>query len=338
MLSVILTILKIIGIVLLVLLGIVILLLLLVLFVPIFYRAEGHVPRTGGNDSFDAEKIRFKASFSWMLFVIRGGIDYPDSKEFTLRLFGIKILPKKNKEADDKKEKPESEDASKESEDKVTDKEEGFSDKEGDASDKEMTSQKEEDEPAAENGILEEEKSSDSGEDNTSASTASDSGEDDSKSLLDILWDIIEKTESFLKTPQNVFEKIQYTIYRVCGKITMIKSTLENDIFKRAFELVKKRLIKIIKMILPDKCDIKVLFGSGDPADTAQIFGTYAALYPVLYDKIRLEPSFDEKVVMADGSVKGHITLFTILYGVLVCYFNRDVKKVIKRFKKILDS
>ena len=135
-----------------------------------------------------------------------------------------------------------------------------------------------------------------------------------------------------------MFEKIQYTISRVCDKIDMIKSTLENDIFKRAFELVKKKLIRIIKMILPDKCDVSIMFGSGDPAQTAEIMAGYGALYPILYNKIRFQPDFERKVVMADAHIKGHITVFTIVYSAAVCYFNKDVKKTIRRFKKIMNS
>ena len=118
----------------------------------------------------------------------------------------------------------------------------------------------------------------------------------------------------------------------------MIKSTLENDIFKRAFELVKKKLIKIIKMILPDKCDISLLLGTGDPAQTAEIMAGYGALYPYLYRKVRFQPDFERKVVMTDAHLKGHITIFTIVYSAAVCYFNKDVKKTIKRFKKIINS
>ena len=91
-------------------------------------------------------------------------------------------------------------------------------------------------------------------------------------------------------------------------------------------------------MVLPDKIRADMLFGTGDPADTAEILAAYSALYPVLYKEVSFEPDFDRKVIGADVHVKGHITLFTILYCTLVCYFNKDVKKTIKRFKKIISS
>ena len=325
LLSGVLTVLKIIGISLLVILAVVLLLLLLVLFVPIFYRGDVSVPETELDNGFDMEKVYAKISFSWLLFVIRGGLEFPKNKEFTLRVFGIKILPKKEKPGKEEKEK-----------DKDKDKEDNLTAEEGSEGKKE-----ENPEEKPQTNIEENAETTDFEENPSESEAAEDSdkeAEDEPKTFLDVLWNILDKASNILKTPINVFEKIQYTISRVCGKIDMIKSTLENDIFKRAFALVKKKLIKIIRMILPDKCDIKLLLGTGDPALTAEIMGGYGALYPYLYRKLKFEPDFERKVIMTDAHIKGHITIFTIVYSAAVCYFNKDVKKTIRRFKKIINS
>lgn len=305
-----LTVLKIIGIVLLWILLIVLFLILLVLFVPVRYKADVDIPETELDNGFDVEKIQIKAGFSWLLHLLTGGIDYPESKEFTVRVFGIRVFPRKNKEEDndfdgnlDRK--------SDENVDNYADKEEAHS---------------------SDNN------SDDLSEESSLNFTENSENETEDKALIEIITDIFEKIENILKTPQTVLEKIQYTISRVCGKIGMIKNTLENDIFKRAFSLVKRKLIKILKMILPDRIRADILFGTGDPADTAEVLAAYSALYPMLYKRVSYEPDFDRKVLKGDIHVKGHITLFTILYCVLVCYFNKDVKKTIKRFKKIFAS
>ena len=305
-----LTVLKIIGIVLLWILLIVLFLILLVLFVPVRYKADVDIPETELDNGFDVEKIQIKAGFSWLLHLLTGGIDYPASKEFTVKVFGIRVFPRKNKEEDndfegnlDKK--------SDENVDNYADKEEAHS---------------------SDNN------SDDLSEESSSNFTENSENETEDKALIEIITDIFEKIENILKTPQTVLEKIQYTISRVCGKIGMIKNTLENDIFKRAFSLVKRKLIRILKMILPDRIRADILFGTGDPADTAEVLAAYSALYPMLYKKVSFEPDFGRKVLKGDIHVKGHITLFTILYCALVCYFNKDVKKTIKRFKKIFAS
>ena len=202
-----LTVLKIIGIVLLVILAVILLLLLLVLFAPIFYKIDANVPETELDNGFDMEKVFAKVSFHWLLFVIRGGIEFPKNKEFTLRVFGIKILPKK--------EKPEKEDKKK---DKDKDK-----DKEQEADEKPV-----EDKPSEDQKEDEKPEDVKPAEEATESVTETKTEEEEPKSFLDVLWNIIDTIDNILKTPLNVFEKIRYTISRVCDKIDMIKSTLEN--------------------------------------------------------------------------------------------------------------
>ncbi len=330
------TVLKIIGIVLLWILLIVLFLILLVLFVPVRYKADANIPETELDKGFDLEKMHIKAGFSWLLHLISGGIDFPESKEFTIRVFGIKVFPRKNKDSKEKEQKTEDDLANQNLSNSIGD----------DTSKTEENIDNNEDEILDNNADKDTSLSSDNSIDNNGNAPESNSAnftensenEPEDKALIEIITDIFEKIENILKTPQTVLRKIQYTISRVCGKIGMIKTTLENDIFKRAFSLVKRKLIRILKMILPDKIKADILFGTGDPADTAEVLAVYSALYPTLYKKVLFEPDFDRKVLRADVHVKGHITLFTILYCVLVCYFNKDVKKTIKRFKKIIDS
>ncbi len=355
-----LTVLKIIGIVLLWILAIVLFLILLVLFVPVRYKADVNIPETELDKGFDVEKMHIKAGFSWLLHLLSGGIDFPENKEFTVRVFGIKVFPRKSKGKKDKDKKKEqlSEEKDKtenteliseeteeqKSEEIIEETEDSANRKEDSNSDDNLD--KIEDENIGNTTDKDESLSSDNSSDNSDDATGQNSSnctdnlekEPEDKALIEIITDIFEKIENILKTPQTVLQKIQYTISRVCDKIGMIKTTLENDIFKRAFSLVKRKLLRILKMILPDKIRADILFGTGDPADTAEILATYSALYPVLYKKVSFEPDFDRKVIGADVHVKGHITLFTILYCTLVCYFNKDVKKTIKRFKKIISS
>ena len=316
--------LKIIGIVLLIILAVLLVLLLLVLFAPVVYKVDASSPRMN-LDEFDAEKVSARARFSWLWFVIRGGIEFPEDKQFTLRVFGIKILPKKekpDKTGKDKKEEGKAEETGTEeskAEEAKTEETAASQEVNTEESEAEEIKPQEEPEVEADSSFAEEE-------------------EKEPKTFLDVLWNIFDTIDNILKTPLNVFEKIRYTISRVCGKISMIKTTLESEIFDRAFTLVKKKLIKILKMIWPDKIKADIVFGSGDPATTAEIMGAYGALYPKLYKKVRYTPDFEEKVLEGEIHLKGHITVFTLVYSAAVCYFNRDVKKVIKRFKKIINS
>ena len=338
MLTGLLTVLKIIGIALLVILALVLLILILVLFVPIRYKLDGTIPETDLEQGFDLEKIIGSASFSWLLHFISGGIQYPENKEFTVRIMGIRILPRKEKNKDKDKEKKK---RKKEESDSVNEDNSQAEDSIQNAEDTTTEGKEDTSDDAKSYAEPVESGNTNSDESDKDSSSESDTNtrtDSEDKALIEIVQDIIDKVENILKTPQNVLGKIQYTISRVCGKIGMIKTTLENDIFKRAFELVKGKLIRMIRMILPDKSKVDLMLGLGDPADTAQAMAAYGALYPVLFKSVSFRPDFDRKVIYADAHFKGHITVFTILYCVCVCYFNKDVKKVIRRFKKILNS
>lgn len=330
MLAGVLTVLKIIGIVLLWILAIILAILLLVLFVPIRYRIDGLIPETEFDQGFDVEKIKGSAKITWLFHFVSAVIAYPENKEFTLRILGIKILPKSEKK-DKEKKKDKKEKSGKKKKDKK-DKEDKV-----DVLESSVNEEIAEDNSEGVSENIDENNSSD--KENSSESDNSNIGSDEKdKAFIEVFYDFLDKVEKVLKTPQDVLQNIQYTISRVCGKIGMIKTTLENDIFKRAFELVKRKLLRLLKMILPDKTKVDLEIGLGDPADTAELMALYGALYPWIFKGVSFEPDFDRKVIYADAHFKGHITVFTVLYCLCVCYFNKDVKKVIRRFKKILNS
>ena len=324
MLAGVLTVLRIIGIVLLWILAIILAILLLILFVPIRYKLDANVPEMEFEEGFDADKISCSARITWLLHFISATIAYPDNKEFTVKILGIKILPKSEKEDDDR--------ARGEKKRKKKEK-----DKPLDSDNADIQEEKSDENPDI---VPEEKQDLEQDKEKVSESDNIDIGYEDEeeKTPIEIVLQIAEKVQNFLTTPLNVFENIRYTTSRLYDKIRMIKTTLENDIFKRAFELVKRKLIRLLKMIAPDKARVDLKLGLGDPADTAEVMALYGAFYPVIFRKVSFEPDFDRKVIYADAHFKGHITVATVLYCVGVCYFNKDVKKVIRRFKKILNS
>ena len=344
MLTGVLTVLKIIGIVLLCILAIILAILLLILFVPIRYKLDGTIPETEFDKGFDVEKIKGSAKVTWLLHFITAYIAYPDNKEFTVKILGIKIFPRPEKEEKPKKKKKDKEEAKEEEISVETADEVSVEVSEEVSEDKENTSESDNSNISyieeSDMGELENNPEEPVEEVNQEEVNQEEEAEEpeEEKALIEIITDILEKIKNILKTPKDVLVNTQYTISRLCDKIRMIKTTLENDIFKRAFELVKGKLLRLLKMILPDKTKVDLKLGLGDPADTAEVMALYGALYPMIFKEVSFEPDFDRKVVYADAHFKGHITVFTVLYCLCVCYFNKDVKKVIRRFKKILNS
>ena len=75
-----------------------------------------------------------------------------------------------------------------------------------------------------------------------------------------------------------------------------------------------------------------------DPTVTADIFSAYGVLYPILAGRVYIQPEFERSVISGNVYIKGKIRILTILWAAGVLYFKKDVRKTIKRFKKILHS
>ncbi|WP_026509263.1 DUF2953 domain-containing protein [Butyrivibrio sp. LC3010] len=359
-----LTVLKIIGIVLGSILALTLLIILLILFVPVRYKVDALIQETDLEK--DADKLKDNisacASFSWLLHFISGGISYPESKEFYIKVLCFKVYPPKNKKNDDLEEYDLEDEIYSENQDKLTEMEEGLpevkaEDESAKTSENEHDIEQQTEAPWNEHAIEQQtdaqntdetapEKAADSAEDipsetdeeNIRESETEDDFEDDDKGFFDIIEKIFETIARIIKVPQDVFTKIQYTISRIYAKIDMVKNTLSNDIFKRAFEITKKHLFRVIRMILPKKFKVNLLVGMEDPTVTADILAAYGVLYPVVYNKVYVTPDFDRKILAGEAHIKGRITIFTIVFSAAVLYFNKDVKKTIKRFNKIINS
>ena len=94
----------------------------------------------------------------------------------------------------------------------------------------------------------------------------------------------------------------------------------------------------ILKTILPKKINADIHYGTGDPALTAEIMAGLGVLQGLGIKGIKLTPDFDRTVIAGNIHVKGRITIFRIVLSLLICYFNKDIRKIIKRFKKIINN
>ena len=437
-----LSILKIIGIALLVILLVLLALLLIILFVPLRYRAKAVIGRidldklselsdegsgddtdhgleeAASNDpkSYVLDKIDCKASFSWLLHLVRGGIGYPENTSFWLKVLFFKILPKSEEKKHRKEEKKgrkeekksqaklekamdnagsyeevsdqSSKDAGdqeslndqnksnnkKSSENKTSD----ISASNIEASDKkdvsgDLDASDYSDEVNGQNGS---EDHADKGSKEHTGSLESDDGnvhkddsendhengyrndhgndaaEDDNDSeesedkedidiftffdFIEKMVDLFEKALDFLEKPGEAVEKAFYTISRAYDKMDLIKDLLDSPTFERAFLRAKKDLYLVLRHIMPGKIDADILLGIGDPASMGKLLAGVSVVNTFNDYDIWLEPDFENKVVEASVNIKGRIALWRLLLSAARVYFNKDIRKVRKRFDRIM--
>lgn len=349
MVSILLTILKILGISLSVILGILVVLLLLVLFVPVRYRFSGS-RRVEGEGPFS-----FQVKVTWLLHLINVAFSYPDAPYLKVRIACITLFRSDNTsarkdggDAPSPKEKRRKDKTGKAPKEQTQHGSEGLPDKEI----KERSARKEGDSlPKAE---TEEKKSFHSKEDCKPQSADRSpkepeleaeekpepdcgAGEEDDAAKTGFFKKLIEFTGKL----KAAFKNIRYTIAKICDKIKHIVnniqyylSILKSDAFSQAFGVCKHQIWELLRSIRPRKIKGSVLIGTGDPAGTGQIFAVYGILYPFLGSRIVVTPDFERKVIAGEIRVKGKATVFHLVKAAWIIYFNKDLRHILKMFKR----
>lgn len=349
MVSILLTILKILGISLSVILGILVVLLLLVLFVPVRYRFSGS-RRAEGEGPFS-----FQVKVTWLLHLINVAFSYPDAPYLKVRIACMTLFRsdktsarKDGGDAPSPKEKRRKDKTGKAPKEQTQHGSEGLPDKEI----KERSARKEGDSlPKAE---TEEKKSFHSKEDCKPQSADRSpkepeleaeekpepdcgAGEEDDAAKTGFFKKLIEFTGKL----KAAFKNIRYTIAKICDKIKHIVNNIQyyteiirSETFGRAFKVCSGQVFSLLKHILPGKVEGSLHIGTGDPASTGQVLAVYGMLYPFIGNHIDIQPDFEQQIIEGELLIKGRITVCKALKTAWIIYFNKDLRRLIKLFKR----
>lgn len=321
MLHIILLILKITGILLLCILGILLLAVCCVLFVPLRYRIE--VSREEGEGK---PPVNVRVKITWLLHLINILLCYPADVYVRVRIFLFTVfrMPKKEKKG-------------KKSETQI--------------------GEKDEDAVKTENGVLAPAKAegaeqtlqagSETAEDAASAEAEKDgTAQDQEASGLIGSWvrkiqEFLHKINAVLQKIKTAVENIQYTIRHFCDKIKAVLDTIqyyrevmESEAFNHSLSLCRKQVGALFKEIKPDRFEADLVVGAEDPAATGEILAVCGMLYPFMGQNVRIVGDFERAHIEGYVSVKGAIHVFPFLCAAVKVYFNKDIRTLIKLFKK----
>ncbi len=314
MIQVLLLILKIIGIALASILGLVLFVLLVVLFVPIRYRARvvkkpEHLEVTG--------RVSFLFSF------LRVTVRYFEKLTYQGHIFVFKFL---DSEKEKKQKRPKKKKQSKK---------------------EETIEQQEEPQLLSEN---EEQKQEELLLETTEKPAESLVEEVEEPTLDEVLDEMLqEETEPVEKEKLGFFEKIglkieqiKDTIDKVIGKVKRIwhqkeevERILEKERTKRAISFVLKKVVKILRHILPRKLKGYLIFGSGDPATTGKVLAVLGIVYAKTGPLIDITPNFVEKQLECDLEIEGKIQIIVLVVIAVQIILKKEVRQLIKDVKNI---
>lgn len=319
--SMLLAILKIIGLVLLSVAAVLLLLILLVLFVPVRYRVVLRRKEQEQNQEGEAVLLHARVRVSWLLHLVRVVVDYPESSVVKLKLLCFTLFR---------------------------------SDKGGKGEKEKRADKKDKENKESQEGAVEKNKTEENSEKSEIENVSKDGGEEtESKNGKEPEREEEQERAGFLERVREFFGKIlsalkniQYTFLKICDKIKhIVKSirhyieVIQSEAFGNAWRLCSGQVLALLKSIRPRKVRGNLLVGAGDPAATGNIMAVYGMLYPWVGNPksryyLALVPDFEQKIIEGNLQIKGKITVLRAVRTAWKIYFNKDVKKLIKMFKK----
>lgn len=309
MLTIFLTILKIIGILLLVVIGLLILGILAILFVPLRY---------DGKISYNDKNQCVATQITWLfrLICIEGG--YQEKVYARARLLWFTLWKwKADEKENDKEDHLESADYSEEELDRLL----------------EERSQKEE---SKEETVMEEKLDEPDAEENLTEvqPTEIEPNEVEPKEV-ELNEAKSNEAESTEKKPKKIqFQQIGKRIKEIKEKIKHIKEMASDQRIHRAILLLIDGAWKIVRHSLPRKIKGRAKFGFEDPSTTGQILTYVSLLYPCYAKSIELVPMFTEKVIDLDLYFRGRIRLFSLIWICVKIWFDRNFRYLYKKVRK----
>ena len=367
--TVVLMILKVIGILLLAVLGILLAALLLVLFVPFRYSVQGEY----------REKLSVGARVSWLLRLLTVRVSYDKTLEWSVRAAGIRILsgpgggkPKKksakdkNGQASDSASGDETEvdapdpagsvpsevggagsltdgkdDSAK---DWPTAEKGSAADTDACAPEKDKTSAVKANASASETDgtSAAETDASASEKDGKSAAEADTSSEEDAPSReAGKSEEAPENTaEGIADRIGNLFQRLEDRLQDAEKKLETLSDTVSRyiDLLDRedtriALSTVFTQVFRILRHIMPRRLRADFIVGTGNPAADGQIAAWQGMLYPFLHDSVLVLPDFEKKRIEGTFSTEGRITVCRLLICGLAVIRRKEVRQLIRRLR-----
>lgn len=325
MLTVILGILKVIGMLLLLLLGIALLLVLLVLFCPVRY---------SGFAAKEADKKpKIHADITWFLHFLRITFTLKDMHPaIGIRLLGISVDSlQRFRDRFRKKDKPQKTDT--------------------DATAPE--SQKaEKTEPESEEGVpllpeddradrIPEEEKQEEIQPETEKQAKETIPRTEKKEKPGKAAAFLEKIKAFFrkllaipaKTAQKL-RQIRTSGKKIAKNVAALKAFTDRQETRAALSLALEKTICLLKHIRPRKLEGELSFGLEDPADTGMVLAAIAPFYPFYGECLQLYPDFQQKTLSFSLVFKGRIYGFMLLYVALKLFFDKNMQFVIRKIRK----
>lgn len=303
--TVVLLILKIIGIILAALLGIVVLGILLVLFCPFRYRIWGSYH----------EKPDISIRVAWLMCIFQFRMDITDTQQMYLRILGFR----KNLSREEKETNESEESSGLEEESETTNTVENAFDK------KRIETNRSDAATVEENSGEEEFRNKEDPKDSIETKST------------DVSRKTPEKKISISQKVKRIWEKIKRALFNIKETAVKIKKLYMDPRNKLAFTKLKQSVAKFFRVLHPKKFQLKLKFSTGSPDTTGQLLGVIA-MFPIGYrNGWNIVPDFTADAFYADVEfdVRGRVLGISLIKLACSIILDKNCKRLYNKVTSI---
>lgn len=303
--TVVLLILKIIGIILAALLGTVVLGILLVLFCPFRYRIWGSYH----------EKPDISIRVAWLMCIFQFRMDITDTQQMYLRILGFR----KNLSREEEETNESEESSGLEEESETTNTVENAFDK------KRIETNRSDAATVEENSGEEEFRNKEDPKDSIETKST------------DLSRKTPEKKISISQKVKRLWEKIKRALFNIKETAVKIKKLYMDPRNKLAFTKLKQSVAKFFRVLHPKKFQLKLKFSTGSPDTTGQLLGVIA-MFPIGYrNGWNIVPDFTADAFYADAEfdVRGRVLGISLIKLACSIILDKSCKRLYNKVTSI---
>ncbi len=166
----------------------------------------------------------------------------------------------------------------------------------------------------------------DNADDSVTGDGDSDTGDDATSGLFDRISGLIDKIKCKYR---GFYDKI----VKVRTEIRYYRNILNSNEAAYALRVIKKRLKKIFRLILPGKVTCDLVYGFSSPDLTGKVYGLYCIFRRRFTGGSKVIPDFETETFEGFIEAKGHFNLISILHNLVCIALNRNCRKLYRSLK-----
>lgn len=132
----------------------------------------------------------------------------------------------------------------------------------------------------------------------------------------------------------NAILEVWQKIKGLWGNWEQILELWQQETTKTALSLLWQECKKLLLALKPKKYSLWLHYGTGDVYTLAQHLRILAIVYGLCGGHVTIEPDWEKKVILAKGSVKGQIRIFTLARICIKVVTDKNVKRLWKQISE----